>query len=105
MSHKHIFSYKCNLYHENPIALHPANAGRKGGKMSISQNKRVLEHLQDKGTITSMEAFTDYGITRLSGRIFDLREQGYPIAKRMIIKKNRFGEECRVAEYSLAVNR
>ena len=72
--------------------------------MSISQNKRVLEHLQDKGTITSMEAFNDYGITRLSGRIFDLREQGYPISKRMITKKNRFGEECRVAEYSLAVN-
>ena len=67
----------------------------------VSQNNKILHHLQDKGTITSMEAIQEYGITRLSGRIFDLKEQGYPIAKTMVNVKNRFGEECRVAKYML----
>lgn len=71
--------------------------------MSITQNKQILTHLQEQGRITSLEAINKYGITRLSGRIFELRAQGYPIAKQMITVKNRFGEECRVAEYSLAV--
>ena len=71
----------------------------------VSQNKKILEHLQTFDRITSLEAINKYGITRLSGRIFDLREQGYPIAKQMITVKNRFGEDCRVAEYSLAVSR
>lgn len=39
----------------------------------------ILSHLKTKGSITSMEAFRTYGITRLSGRIFDLREQGHKI--------------------------
>jgi hypothetical protein len=87
---------------KNTIALHPANVGRKGVNMNrVSQNNKILHHLQDKRTITSMEAIQEYGITRLSGRIVDLKEQGYPIAKTMVNVKNRFGEECRVAKYML----
>ena len=38
-----------------------------------SQNQTVLMHLITFGTITNMEAFEKYKITRLSGRIYELR--------------------------------
>lgn len=44
-----------------------------------TQNKRILAHLQKGGSVTSLSALLDFGCLRLSGRIFDLREQGYPI--------------------------
>ena len=46
----------------------------------MAQTSKVLEHIKRCGSITSMEAFRQYGITRLSGRIFDLRRAGYPIS-------------------------
>ena len=102
---KHSYSESASLYHEKSNCPAFGKCGAERGHMNkISQNKKILEHLQSQGTITSLDAINKYGITRLSGRIFDLREQGHPIAKRMITVKNRFGEECRVAEYSLVVS-
>ena len=40
----------------------------------MTQQTRVLRYMQDYGSITSLEAFRDLGITRLSGVIFDLRK-------------------------------
>lgn len=68
----------------------------------VSQNMKILHHLEDIGKITVLEAIQQYGITRLSGRIWDLRAQGYPIVKTMVVVKNRYGEDCRVAQYTLA---
>ena len=48
-------------------------------KKPMTQEEVVLEHMRRRGSITSMEAFEDHGITRLSGRIFDLRKAGYNI--------------------------
>lgn len=45
----------------------------------LSQNKIILGHLQRHGSITSMDAFKKYEITRISARIYDLREKGYNI--------------------------
>ena len=39
----------------------------------------MLNYIRIHGHITSMEAFEKLKITRLSGRIHDLRQQGYPI--------------------------
>ena len=39
----------------------------------------ILSHLMQHGSITTWEAIQQYGITRLSGRIFDLRKAGYKI--------------------------
>ena len=44
-----------------------------------TQEEKILKHLKENGSITTMTAFRRYGITRLSGRIYDLREQGYEI--------------------------
>ena len=45
----------------------------------MTQNELVLRHMREYGGITSMEAFREYNITRLSGRIHELRQQGYKI--------------------------
>ena len=67
----------------------------KGSKL------RILTHLEKRGSITSVEAFQLYGITRLAARIKDLRDMGYCIVTHMIEGKNRFGEGTRYAKYVL----
>lgn len=65
------------------------------------QRKAILDHLESKGNITSMEAFTLYGATRLSAIVFDLRKMGYDIETHDIVSKNRYGEHCTFAKYVL----
>lgn len=45
----------------------------------ITKTKKVLNHLKQYGSITSLEAFNMYGATRLSAIIFRLRNRGYDI--------------------------
>lgn len=44
-----------------------------------TQNRIILSHLRQYGTITSLQAFQLFSITRLSGRIYDLRQLGHNI--------------------------
>ena len=44
-----------------------------------NKTKKVLEHLQTYGCITSMEAYDNYKATRLSDIIYRLRNKGYRI--------------------------
>lgn len=67
----------------------------------MTQNEAVLKHLKTEGSITSMEAFEKYGITRLSARISNLREMGVPIVTKFITVKNRYGGKTSFAEYRL----
>ena len=45
----------------------------------LSQEEQILNYIIEHGSISSMEAFAELAITRLSARIYDLREQGYDI--------------------------
>lgn len=57
-----------------------------------SQNWLILRHMIENGRITSMEAFMDYHITRLSGRIYELRHNyGLDIATSMTSSKSKNG--------------
>lgn len=69
--------------------------------MAISQCERIVRHLKDHGSITSMEAMNEYGIMRLASRINDLRSQGIPIVVETVSGKNRFGEKIFYARYKL----
>lgn len=69
--------------------------------MKETQCKRILRHLNDFGTITSLEAISEYGILRLASRISDLKRQGYLIAKEIGKGKNRYGEPTHYAVYRL----
>ncbi len=66
-----------------------------------SQTEAVLAHLQNHGSITSMQAFQLYGATRLSAIIFVLRRRGYRIITEPMRKQTRFGKTSHPAEYIL----
>ena len=66
----------------------------------MNQKQRVIDYMNDFGSITSFEAFQDLGITRLSAVIFDLREQGYKIRTKDETSRNRYGEKTTYARYS-----
>lgn len=67
----------------------------------MTQEERVLRHMKAFDGITSWEAFTDYGITRLSAKIYDLKAKGYKIKDEWVEKTNRFGDPVRFKKYFL----
>ena len=68
-----------------------------GGLMT--QCERILRHMEDYGSITSLEAVTEYGIMRLASRVNDLKRQGVDVRRVMESGKNRYGEPTSYARY------
>jgi hypothetical protein len=66
-----------------------------------TQVTRVLEHLKKHGSITTYDAFVKYGITRLSARIFEIRELGYGIKTKVVTGKDRYNEPTHWTLYEL----
>lgn len=66
----------------------------------MTQRERVVNYISKFGSISSLEAFRDLGVTRLSAVIFDLRHDGYEICGEMEATKNRFGETVHYMRYS-----
>lgn len=67
----------------------------------MTQNERILRHLEDGGTLTQAEAFLEYGVGRLSSRICELRRAGYPIRREFVTRENRYGEPVSFCRYWL----
>ena len=66
-----------------------------------TQADRVLDYIKQFGSITTLEAFRDLGVTRLSARIFELRAKNIEIESKRVTSKNRFNEICTYAKYIL----
>lgn len=66
-----------------------------------SQCEKILNHLKDNGSITPLEAMSEYGIMRLASRISDLKNQGYKIRSAMVSSRNRNGDKVHYSVYSL----
>lgn len=73
--------------------------------MSKTARDRVLDHLEEHGTITSWEAIQNYGITRLSEYIRQLRRDGCVITSNWTKNINRYGDKVRYVIYELKENR
>ena len=56
--------------------------------------------MRQYGSITSLEAFRDLGVTRLSGVIFDLRKT-HAIGAKTEKTRNRYGESRSYSRYYL----
>lgn len=69
--------------------------------MKQTQCERILRHLRDYGSISSLEAITEYGCMRLASRINDLKRQGYNISAERGKGQNRYGETTSFAVYRL----
>ncbi|MBO5453734.1 MAG: helix-turn-helix domain-containing protein [Clostridia bacterium] len=68
----------------------------------MNQCDRILKYMNDFGSITTLQAFTDLGCTRLASRITDLRHKGIDIKSEYVSGKNRYGEKVSYKKYSLA---
>ena len=52
------------------------------------QKEVILKYLQKHKSITSLQAFKKFNITRLSAVIYQLRDEGYDIETERKINKN-----------------
>ena len=67
-----------------------------------SQRNEVLKHLEENGSITSWEAIKEYGATRLSAIIYDLRHYyDLDIRTEIVDFTNRYGNKSHYAKYIL----
>ena len=64
--------------------------------MSATQNRQILQHMRERGSITPYLALKRFGCLRLAARVWDLREEGHVINAVMVSRNGR-----RYAAYSL----
>lgn len=68
----------------------------------MNKTLAVKEHLETVGNITSLEAITLFGATRLSSIIYNLRNNyGMNIINKTNKTKDRFGHNCYFDTYIL----
>lgn len=61
---------------------------------------RTLQYMQDFGSITSIDAFREFGNTRLSATIFEIRHRyGIPVKSKREVGKNRYGDKTEYVRY------
>ena len=68
--------------------------------MKIRLEDRVLQYLKENKSITSLEAIKEFGATRLSAIIFNLRKT-HNIKTQYETNKNRYGDSVSYARYIL----
>jgi hypothetical protein len=64
-----------------------------------TQNQRILDYINEFGSITQIDALRDIGCMRLASRISNLRSMGYDIVSETVPVKNRYGETCHIKRY------
>lgn len=70
--------------------------------MKIPQKQRIINYIREFGSITSLDAYKDLGITQLATRIKELKELGYEFETKWESSKNRYGEKVDFKRYYLA---
>ena len=68
----------------------------------MTQCERILKYLNDFGSISTLQAFNDLGVTRLASRIHDLKRMGIAIESETRTGKNRYGESTHYSVYRRA---
>ena len=67
----------------------------------MNKTQKILNHLRINGSITSWEAIQEYGVTRLSAIIFNLRKRGMFIISERVTFTDRYGDKANFAKYVL----
>ena len=67
----------------------------------VNQKTRILKYMEENGSITQWQAIKEFGCTRLSARIADLKKDGYSIESDTVHSKNVYGEPVHYAKYRL----
>ncbi|MBQ0125972.1 MAG: hypothetical protein KBS59_06615 [Clostridiales bacterium] len=69
-----------------------------------TQTEEILCYMETFGSITQLEALSEFGCMRLASRINDLKKAGYPIGSRFIKRVSRNGRTVKFSEYYLERN-
>lgn len=69
----------------------------------MTQCERILQYINDFGSISTYQAIVDIGVGSLSKRICDLKEMGYKITSSTVRTKNRYGQPTHYSVYRLEV--
>lgn len=68
----------------------------------MTQTERTLQYLKThKRGLTPLDMWSKLGIYRASDVVLRLRRKGHDIKTDIVKVKNKFGEECQVAYYTL----
>lgn len=67
----------------------------------IKQTRRIVKYIDDFGSITTLEAMRDLGVTNLHARLYDLKKEGYVITGTSEQSKNRYGDKVHYKRYKI----
>lgn len=70
-------------------------------RTKLSQKEKVLRHLKEIGSLTPIDALSEYSIMRLSSRICELKDEGHNIKSELISGVNKFKEKVTFSKYTL----
>lgn len=70
-------------------------------KSGNTQENAVIDYMTRFGSITSMDAFMDLGVTRLAAVIFNIKEHGHKVDTEWEATTNRYGNPVSFVRYSL----
>ena len=66
----------------------------------MTQTEAIRKYVKEHGSITTMEAFQNLGITRLAARIADLVHEGYSVKRVPVEYTTPLGTTVRIMRYS-----
>ena len=67
----------------------------------MTHGEILKKHMEEKGSITVMEAFDEYGITNIRDPIYHMRKNGISIVSKKIPFESRQGFKSNYTKYSL----
>ena len=67
----------------------------------MTQCERIINYIEDNGSITQLDALREFGCMRLASRISDLKKSGFCITTEIETARNRYGEKVRYARYRM----
>ena len=70
--------------------------------MKKNQRQRILDYINETGSITALEAVRELGVLQLSARLVELERDGIVFNKAQESALNRFGERVYYTRYSIA---
>lgn len=69
--------------------------------MKKNQKQRILDYINETGSITALEAVRELGVLQLSSRLVELERDGIVFHKEQESALNRFGERVYYTRYSI----
>lgn len=65
----------------------------------MNQTDMVISFILENGSITTLQAFEHFGITRLAARISDIKKAGHEVKSEKVTGTNRYGKKVTYNRY------